>query len=276
MTGLVNAASLRSVRLTDGNAKAVIDLVVPTLSDVPPAGAGAGYVICAGGRYARWGYVTCRWIREQLRDDAPIELWVGANETPEDFGIEGVICRTADVPGGWPLKARAVRGSAFRDVILLDADCLPFVKAALVIESTAYRARGAIFFPDVKDIRRDDWCCQALALKIGSVPEMEAGQVMIDRVKHAVAVELCDWFNQRTEFFYRHLHGDKDLWALAFARLKLDWWQGQACENFPWGLRHFMPDGTRYSDHLIHCKGGKQYSAVVQDYLEAYRGPAVA
>ena len=124
--------TLISIPLTERNAQSVIDLVVQESQGVTLNGVGTGYVICAGGAYTKYGYSTCRWIREVLKDDAPIELWVGGNEEEwaPDLTDPDTTFRRADVPGGWPLKARAVRQSSFQKVILLDADCLPLVKAA--------------------------------------------------------------------------------------------------------------------------------------------------
>lgn len=261
--------TLVTIPLTDRNAQSVIDLVVQESAGVTLNGFGTGYVICAGGRYAKYGYATCRWIREVLEDDAPIEVWVGNNERAEGWRMPNVFHCMADVPGGWPLKARAVRQSSFQKVILLDADCIPMEKAT---DAWDCAASGALFFPDVANHRRSDWGYAALKLRAGSVPEMEAGQVLIDRVRHSQAVYLTDYFNQHPEFFYHHFHGDKDLWALAFARLKIPFSLGNQCHEYPWGLAHYLPDGRHYSDHLIHIKNKQPCpNAAYRKYLETYQ-----
>jgi hypothetical protein len=270
-TAVAPLGALLGIPLTDRSAKAVIDLVVEALAGVTATGVGAGYVICAGGRYARYAYATCRWMREELGDEAPIEIWAGSDEEIVNFGIPGIRYVVANVPGGWPLKARAVKFSAFQDVTLLDADCLPRLLCdSPEVYLDGYGATGALFFRDVKDCRRDDWAFPILGLRIGSVPEMEAGQLVIDRVRHARAVALVDYFNQRPEFFYRHLHGDKDLWALAFARLGIPYSMGAPCTAETWGLRHYLSEGTPFSDHLIGVKSGRQHSEIVRGYLEEY------
>lgn len=269
---------LESIPLTTSNALPMIDLVIeqmgllesgstPSLASLGPC----GYVICAGGRYARYGYATCRWIREVLKDDAAIEVWAGSNEPLGVECCEGHIThRQADTPGGWPLKARAVLKSSFEKVILLDADCIPLVKAEYLWANPCL-ASGALFFPDIGNHRKSDWAYQALKLRPGDMPEMEAGQLAIDRCRHSKAVLLTDYFNRRPEFFYHHNHGDKDLWALAFARLKIPFTTGAPCTDEGWGLRHYLPDGTRYCDHLIRVKGGEKYAdARYQGYLEEY------
>jgi hypothetical protein len=131
---------------------------------------------------------------------------------------------------------------------------------------------GALFFPDVANHRKSDWGYAALKLRVGSVPEMEAGQVLIDRVRHAQAVFLVDYFNQHPEFFYHHFHGDKDLWALAFARLNIPFTLGNPCVGEEWGLRHYFPDGEPYSAHLIHLKSGKKFYLKHEPYLVKYLG----
>jgi Mannosyltransferase putative len=271
-TSTAPLTTLITLPLTERNAQSIIDLVVQESADVKFNGIGTGYVICAGGRYAKYGYATCRWIREYLKEDAPIELWVGNNESIEPWmtTTEGITAHRADVPGGWPLKARAVRQSSFQKVILLDADCLPMVKASEVW-SSPFMYLGALFFPDVANHRRSDWGYAALKLRPNEVGEAEAGQVLVDRVRHAKAVWLTDYFNQHPEFFYHHHHGDKDLWVLAFARLKSHYVWGNQCVGEEWGLRHYLPDGTWYSDHLIHVKNGQSYpNWLYQHYLEEF------
>lgn len=263
-------ATLLSLPLNERNAQSIIDLVVEATQHTTLAGQGTGYVICAGGGYAKYGYATCRWIREQLKDDAPIELWVGSNEYQKQKWDLDLDYRVGDAPGGWPLKARAVRQSSFEKVILLDADCIPFIKAADVW-AIPFLNTGALFFPDVSNHRKTDWVYAALKLRPDAVSEMEGGQVLVDRVRHARAVVLCDYFNQHQEFFYNHHLGDKDLWALSFSRLKIPFMLGSPCQNQGWGLRHFLPDGTHYSDHFIHVKSGQEcpnmeYAGHLQTY----------
>jgi len=273
-------STLLTLPLDKLNARPLIDLVISQLPQVPRLTSQGtnicpyGYVICAGGRYAKYGYATCRWIREQLKDDAPIEVWVGSDEQIPTFWKEVVMGNVnflrADIPGGWPLKARAVLKSSFERVILLDADCIPMVKATTLWQSP-HLYSGALFFPDVANHRKSDWGYAALKLRAGSVPEMEAGQLAIDRVRHSQAVVLVDYFNQHPEFFYEQFHGDKDLWALAFARLGIAFTTGAPCTEYPWGLRHFLPDGTHYSDHLIHIKNGQSCPhPEYQGYLEEF------
>jgi hypothetical protein len=276
---------LLHTQLTDRTAKPVIDLVVDELlsyhSSPPPNSATpqtTGYVMAAGGRYAKYGYATCRFIREVLKDSTPIEVWVGSDETLENWGIPDCLHRqSTETKGGWPLKADAVFNSCFRHIVFLDSDCIPLVPAADLTSIPEYQETGAVFFPDICNHRRSDWAFPALGLKINSVSEMEAGQLIIDRARHLLAIELVCYFNHHPEFFYRHNHGDKDLWALAFARLGIPFTTSVPCENKEWGLRHFLPDCSPGFDHLIHTKSGRRYDGEhaekLTGYLEEYSAP---
>jgi len=42
----------------------------------------------------------------------------------------------------------------------------------------------------------------------------------VDKSRCWQALRLCLWFNENSDFYYRYLHGDKDTFHLAFARLK--------------------------------------------------------
>jgi hypothetical protein len=50
-------------------------------------------------------------------------------------------------------------------------------------------------------------------------PEFESGQMVIDKQRCWRALSLCNWYNERSHFFYRILYGDKDTFRFAWRRL---------------------------------------------------------
>jgi hypothetical protein len=117
---------------------------------------------------------------------------------------------------GWALKPLAILHSAFREVIFLDADNVPVRDPEYLFETPEFRERGAIFWPDrpIVTVRRDLW--ELLGIPFREEREFESGQMVIDKSRGAHALRVALWMNERAEFFYRFLYGDKDTFRLAW------------------------------------------------------------
>ena len=50
--------------------------------------------------------------------------------------------------------------------------------------------------------------------------EFETGQMVINKRRCWPALGLCMWFNENSDFYCQHLHGDKETFHLAFRKLK--------------------------------------------------------
>jgi hypothetical protein len=192
---------------------------------------GRGIVVCAGG--AR--LLTCAWVlvnvlRHTLGCRLPIELW---HLGPEELGpIEESLFAELDVVavdalevrkehpartlGGWELKSYAIVNSRFREVILLDADNVPVVDPSFLFDSPQYAETGALFWPDVEHIAADNeiWSICGISYRPGAA--VEAGQLVLDKSRCWRELELVRHMNERSDFFYDYLHGDKDTFLLAW------------------------------------------------------------
>lgn len=198
-----------------------------------PAGrfAGRGIVICAGG--AR--FFTCAWVaigilRRQLGCTLPIEVWYlgDAEMGPamqsllREQGVELVdafeVAKTHPARrfDGWELKTYAITHSRFREVLLLDADNVPVADPAFLFDTQDYAATGALFWPDIVRLARNNeiWAVSGLAPWAG--PSFESGQLLIDKARGWRALQLAFWINQRAAAFYRFLYGDKDTFLIAW------------------------------------------------------------
>src|SRR5688572_20721284 len=135
---------------------------IRTIPEYPDRFHGRGIVICGGGiRYFTNAWVCIRMLR-RLGCRLPIELWhLGRGE----FSVEmetlllpmGVRCVDAQkvrkkfpvrMLGGWQLKPYAILQSAFREVLLLDADNLAVVNPEFLFETPEFKETGALFWPD--------------------------------------------------------------------------------------------------------------------------------
>lgn len=191
-----------------------------------------GIVICAGGiRYSTCAWVLIRLLRE-LGCTLPIEVWYRGEEEADRQWVElveplGVRCVDAfEVRarhphprlGGWELKPYAMLHSAFDEVLLLDADNVPVLDPTYLFDEPEYRRYGAIFWPDPVHIRTppesERW--RVFGVPYRDEPEFESGQVLIDKRRCREALELANWYNERSDYYYRIVYGDKDTFRFAW------------------------------------------------------------
>jgi ADP-heptose:LPS heptosyltransferase len=197
---------------------------------------GRGIVICGGGaRYLPSAWVCINLLR-RLGCDLPIELWHLGRKEMNDRMREllaplGVKCVDAcqvrarfpvRILRGWELKPFAILHSAFREVLLLDADNAPVVNPAPLFDAPQYQAAGAVFWPDycygTGPKKTAIW--QSCGLRPPAELEFESGQILVDKQRCWQALCLALWFNENSDFYYQYLHGDKETFHLAFRKLK--------------------------------------------------------
>jgi len=207
--------------------------------------AGAGIVTCAGGR----SYFPCAWVLVNvLRDlgcQLPIEVWHrGAKEMNPRMqslleSVDGVRCMDASqghpplasALDGWEIKPYAIIHSSFEHVLFLDCDNVPVRDPSFVLDSRPYRRRGAAFWPDrwmtcgdhdkFRTIAPEAW--EAVGLDPRDEPEFESGQLAVHKRRCWHALQLTMFLNERSQFFYGLLLGDKDTFHLAWRRLGQDY-----------------------------------------------------
>ncbi len=195
--------------------------------------AGRGIVICGGGAK----YFPCAWVTVKLLRHhgctLPIELWyLGANEmtaamrallTP--LGVEPVdgleVRRRHPVPSlfGWELKAFALQHCRFAEVLLLDADNVAVRDPSFLFDEPEYLAKGAIFWPDFATLAAEKRIWSLMGIAYREEPAFESGQILIHKEKSWKALKLAGHLNAQSAFYYRHIHGDKDTFHMAWARL---------------------------------------------------------
>jgi hypothetical protein len=198
---------------------------------------GRGIVICAGGvNYFAQAWVCIRMLR-QLRCCLPIELWhFGREEVGrkmqrlvEPFGVkcidafhfhENFPMRN---PLGFELKCYAILHSCFREVLSLDADNVPIVDPTFLFDTAEYQRSGAIFWPDYGSLGPERKIWKLCDVPYREEPEFESGQTMIHKERCWEALNLAWWYNNHSEFFYNHIHGDKDTFHMAWRRTRTEY-----------------------------------------------------
>ncbi len=191
---------------------------------------GRGIVICGGGLK----YLPCAWVCLQmlrhLGCTLPIELWhLGPREMPGEMRALlaplGVTCIDATrlLPRhparrlqGWELKCYAILHSHFREVLLLDADNVPVLDPTYLFDTPEYRAKGAIFWPDFEHLQPERPIWKILGLPYRDEPEVESGQLLIDKKPSWRALQLAWHLNDHSDYYYLHIYGDKETFHLGW------------------------------------------------------------
>lgn len=193
---------------------------------------GRGIVIVAGGALMFTNaYVLISVLRTTLASRLPIELWYFGREeiSPamaallRSFDVELVDAlplfeeHHANIRDGWQLKSFAMAWCRFEEVLLLDADQVPVVDPAVVFEWPEYRRDGAVFWPDIVDIRADNAVWGAMGLPAERVVSLESGQALVDKRRHWRALSIVVSLNEAADDLYQLIYGDKDTFLLGWA-----------------------------------------------------------
>jgi hypothetical protein len=217
-------------------------LLEAELAATPPFPAGRfdgrGIVLCAGGDV----YFPCAWVCVRMLRRAgctlPIEIWYrGPREMTtvmiallEPYGVTCVdayeVARQQPYRrlDGWEMKPFAIAWSRFAEVLYLDADNVAIRDPEFLFETDAYRGGGAVFWPDrysgpgtgYEWMRREAWELCGVPYRLE--PEVEAGQLLIDKRRCWRALHMTLHLNAHSDFYYAYFYGDKDTFRLAWHR----------------------------------------------------------
>ncbi len=231
---------------------------------------GRGIVICGGGMK----YFPCAWVCINMLRRAgctlPIELWhLGAAEmTPrmrslvEPLGVQCVDAfetrkqHPVRILKGWELKCYAIIHSRFAELILLDADNVPLRDPAFLLDTPEFRNTGALFWPDLGRLSSDRSIWQICGVEYRDEAEFESGQIVIDKRRCWRALQLSMHMNEYSDFFYRHIHGDKETFHMAWRKLHQKFTlpskrpqciPGTLCQHDLNGNRLFQHRGKKWS-----------------------------
>src|SRR5258706_2693306 len=197
------------------------------------SGSGRGIVICGGGIR----YFTCAWVcinrLRALHCHLPIELWfLGASEMDRQMQslVEplGVRCidaleisrrHPARILNGWELKPYSIVHCDFREVLLLDADNVPVVDPTFLFDTSEYLEHRAIFWPDYGRLGAERSIWHLTGVTYRDEPEFETGQIVIDKEACWRPLKLTMWMNEHSDFWYHHIHGDKETFHMCWRKL---------------------------------------------------------
>ncbi|KAG7381638.1 hypothetical protein PHYPSEUDO_005796 [Phytophthora pseudosyringae] len=187
-------------------------------------------------------YATVRMLRDVLDCKLPIEIWFSPDEmsktsrslTPlqtlgQNSTAGSLLFREIETNGKpirFEAKIHAIYNSGFEQVLFLDADNAPVRDPSFLFETPEFVKMGAVFWHPKNTmfyIDSDSLVWELLGMPFVDMFEQESGQILIDRRRHAAAIQLVAFYAfHRPNYFQlqRIAWGDKDLFR--FARLKLE------------------------------------------------------
>ena len=264
------------VALNEQNVKFHIKDRVEQIDSYPGGYQDRGIVICAGGiRFQTCGWVLIKMLRK-LGCTLPIEVfYLGKEERNRDWEalVEplNVKCINAHdfLPKhphrslrGWESKAYSILHSSFKEVLFLDADVIPVRDPSFLFEEAGYLEHGAIFWPDPEKFRTHE---DSPRWNIFDVPyreefDFESGQLVINKEKCWQAINLCNWFNEYSDFFYQYVYGDKDTFRFAWHRTETPFAMTHlgASEKIPRTLLQHDFEGKPLFQHRFAAKWSLQ------------------
>ena len=208
------------------------------IRDAPPYPmdrfSGRGIVMAAGGpRHFTNAWVTLQVLRNVVGCTLPVQLWyLGPDEMSAQM-IEllrplNVECVDAlDVRqrypvrrlGGWECKPYAIVHSPFSEVLWLDSDNTPLVDPGFLFSEPEYARTGAIFWPDLTRLPPDHPIWTICRVPWRDEPELESGQIVLDKARCWAALQLTLHLNAWSDFYYQYVWGDKETFHMAWRML---------------------------------------------------------
>ncbi|KAH8648483.1 mannosyltransferase putative-domain-containing protein [Xylariales sp. PMI_506] len=191
-----------------------------------------GVVIAAGNRRTIERAVICVKQMQQLGWKGGIELWHFEGELESekdqklltDLGVKIHMVSTKKTAGQWKnfeLKAEAILGSSFDEVLYLDSDNIPLSDVTALFESPLFtdpRGGQAVFWPDLNRDHPDNAIHRVLGIPCHSAWQLDSGQVLISKSGNGglnlAALYLAHYM--QTEGGYWFSGGDKDTFRYAF------------------------------------------------------------
>lgn len=233
--------------------------------------AGQGIVICAGGpRIFTNAYVLIHVLRRHLTCRLPIEVWhfgpaelsARMAELLRELEAQPVDASAAmrlqppNLSHPWQLKPYAIKWSQFREVLYLDADQVPARDPTEVFAWPQYKEAGAVFWPDIIDLRDDNPIWTICKLPPRRAVSIESGQLLVNKSNHWESLDLSLALNEEAQSLYRYIHGDKDTFLLGAMMSGVDYAMvpGRPRSDVPWCLYQSDFEGRVLFQHRTGAK----------------------
>ncbi|KAL0079295.1 mannosyltransferase putative-domain-containing protein [Phycomyces blakesleeanus] len=199
---------------------------------------GRGIVLVAGNvdTFGR-ATTTIRILKEFHHCTLPIEVWHLPDEIPSpeivtelarlgavsrSFGEENLVRpvqQRRDADKQFQIKAAAIINSRFNEVLYLDSDNVPAIDPTFLFDSPDYKRTGAMFWPDFWQTSGENIIFPILNIPCKDEWEQESGQIVINKAKAWLPLQLSWYMQNNHEIYFQLLNGDKDTFQYAWKAL---------------------------------------------------------
>ena len=122
---------------------------------------------------------------------------------------------------GWSVKIHALYESAYQENLWIDSDNYPVRSVEFLFDDTEYKQKGSLFWRDVMSTDRANryhdtapiW--PVFKVQPNDAEPVEAGQLLIDKVKCWPQFRLVKHYADNCEYYY-HFGGDTETFRLAW------------------------------------------------------------
>ncbi|KAG1697874.1 hypothetical protein DVH05_015828 [Phytophthora capsici] len=217
--------------------------VVPIVEgvNVNQPGGRDGIVMVVYPKLLASAYATVRTLRDVLGCQLPIELCYRPDEmrsTRKALAPLKNLASSDTIGGitfheindarafGYGTKVYAIYHSFLERILFLDADNVPVRDPSFLFNSSEFVETGAVFWPDfwhpdntIFNIHHQSLVWQFLGFPFVDMFEQESGQLLIDRRRHTIPMEVLSFYAfHRPNLFdsFKLAHGDKDLFRFAW------------------------------------------------------------
>jgi len=227
-----------------------------------------------------WGAFAVAWNLRSRGCRLPIEFWFLPGEMEEIEHCElyarrvAATCHVLDTSNmrcvhGWQVKINAILQSKHDEVLHLDADCLPVRNPEFMFDSPEFVEHAALFWrdnPNVNDFH--GYVYADLWERMGDprrdkIPDIEAGQMFIDKVRGARALHVVKHLADHADYWGGYNGGDRGVWYgdktdfhMGFLLTKTPYRVEKWNKWNPGGFyEHLDPNGQKLFQHACHRKG---------------------
>mmetsp|Transcript_15139 Transcript_15139/g.42410 ORF Transcript_15139/g.42410 Transcript_15139/m.42410 type:complete len:821 (+) Transcript_15139:412-2874(+) len=174
----------------------------------------------------------------------PVELWHLPDELNTNSAVVKLLLKEYAVlknielgrsklchpksPKCFNVKIHSLYYSSFDQVLLLDSDNFAVRDPTYLFHTPEFASTGAVFWPDywrpgnnVFHVEPESLLWELTGVTYVDMFEQESGQLLVDRRRHAAAMDVMMFYARPGNILYRFnlVYGDKDLFRLAWLRV---------------------------------------------------------
>jgi hypothetical protein len=267
----------------------------------------SGVLYVGGGRYWPGVVVGCRLLR-RLGYAGPIQVWHGHDADPEPVRPEDVAGLDVEIVGalavaertrprilrGWEAKLHAIRHCDMRRVLYLDADAYCVANPTAHLEALT-ASHPFAFWRDLPNCAVNVKWPMVWPDGDGGVPQIQGGQLWIDRERAWPLILTADWMCQHSDYYFGHMFGDQDTWRVSLSAGGWRWhdlgpadWQHPAfvcrlvggpviihrCQGKLWRVSDIPPGRHGYSGPTYHLPREAEVWDILADVLDHGGSPS--